>query len=651
MLIVSCATSLFAQESQIVLPPLTVTGLRGSVMNEYFAGNATTIDEVAIRKSGVRSIAELLESQAGVRITSTMGDRARGEIALRGFGENASSRTLLLLDGRPLNRPDMAAVNLQEISLARVARVEVLRGSQTARFGDNAVGGVINIVTQQAQEKPWTRVETSVGSNDWWMGRWNHASTLGGTQMTVDGEVNHDGGWRENSQSESRTISLGISRKMLDQVRMHSSFSYNEQEGFFPGPLTTEQFRQNPRQSIYSGNFPEQYGSEQVSYRADFVANIDKTTLGNIEIPLSWNRRNLNWNMGPGAHADTILDSIVITPVVRQSDEKWSLEQGLDLRVDRLGVDLFRDFARTLPRSESTLQRATIAPFTFVDVAVGNDLHWQSAARAVWKVVDASLRDIRRPNDPQLNFDRTQRESNAALQSGIRWEADEQAAWWLRYDLLYRLPSMDEMAAYQGFPLSQPFNDQLEAEKGHNWECGAEWRGEEWLLKANAYAQWIDGEILYDFVKNLNVNFADTRRLGGEVEIKWEGKFFTAGMIYQAVDARFSSGTFSNQFVPLVPRHGLTSSLEIRPYTHCSLRLEHLWQSAAPEGNDFANTQRELPAYQIMNLTWRHQVTDDFSWHVRMTNFWDEDYATLKYSGVWFPAAGRQIQIGMHYDF
>lgn len=620
-------------------------------MNENFAGNTMTINEESIRRSGVRSLVELLESQAAVRITSTTGDRARGGIALRGFGENASSRTLILLDGRPLNRPDMAAINLQEIPLARVARVEILRGSQTARFGDNAVGGVINIVTQQGQEKPWTRMETSVGSNDWWMGRWNHASSHFGTQFTLDGEVSSDGGWRENSQSESRTNSLGISGKIFDQVRVDSSFSYSEQEGRFPGPLTTQQFYENPRQSIYRGNFPEQYGSEQVSYRADFVAKIDDTVLGNMEVPLSWNRRNLYWNMGPGAHANTFLDSISFTPLFRQTREKWSSEQGLDLRFDRLDVDLFRDFARRMPRSEASLERLTVAPFTSLDVEVGNELHWQSSARAAWTAVDAGLRDIRRPNDPLLNFDRRQSESNAALQSGFRWQPDQQRAFWLRYDMLYRLPSMDEMAAYQGFPLSQPFNDQLEAEKGHNWECGAELRNDSFSVKANAYAQFLDGEILYDFVNNLNVNFADTSRLGGEVEVKWESTYFTAEMIYQVIDARFSDGAYSNKSVPLVPRQALTSSLELRPSSRCSLRIEHLWQSAAPEGNDFANAQSELPAYQIMNLTFRHQATDELSWYFRVVNLWEENYATLKYSGVWFPAAGRQFQIGMQYEF
>ena len=96
------------------LPPLVVTALRGSVLPEHFSGNATVIDEAAVVKAGVRSLGELLEIQGGLRVSSTAGDTARGTIHLRGFGDNSASRVLVMVDGRPLNRPDMSGIALQE---------------------------------------------------------------------------------------------------------------------------------------------------------------------------------------------------------------------------------------------------------------------------------------------------------------------------------------------------------------------------------------------------------------------------------------------------------------------------------------------------------------------------------------------------------
>jgi outer membrane receptor protein involved in Fe transport len=95
----------------------------------------------------------------------------------------------------------------------------------------------------------------------------------------------------------------------------------------------------------------------------------------------------------------------------------------------------------------------------------------------------------------------------------------------------------------------------------------------------------------------------------------------------------------------------VTSAWEYRPQQAFLLRVEHQWQSSSPEGNDFSGEQERLPAFQVTNLTFRHQPSPSFAWYVRVNNLWDHHYASLKYSGVWFPAAGRQFQLGMQYEF
>ena len=643
--------SAWAQEISTDLPPLIVTGLRGSVLPEHFSGNASVIDEKKVRESGARSLGDLLESEGGLRITSTTGNSARGSISLRGFGENASSRTLVMVDGKSVNRPDMSGVNLQEIPLARVARVEILRGSQTARFGDNAVGGVINIVTHQAQEKPATSIKAEAGSDGWWLGSLNHSVSQHGYRFNLDSEYNHNDGWRDNSMSETATLAAGLSKRLNDRIEFSSAFSVVEQNGRFPGPLTTSQYHDDPRQSNYDGPFADQYGSEQITTRADLGGKIDCGVLGELDIASSWMERDLSWNMGPGSHADNNLDTITVSPTLRQSGEGWNTEQGIDLRHDQMDVTLFRDMARQRPKSYSDLERATLSAFASGDWEPWENWHFNGAARAAWSTLDASSRDVRRPTDPALNFDRSNDETNTALQLGLRWEPSVEHSSWFRYDLLYRLPSIDEIASYQGFPLSQPFNDQLEAETGHNFELGTEWTPGPWQFKANAFAQFLHGEIIYDYIRNLNVNLADTRRLGGELEASYQTTSWTASVRYSGVDARFVAGPYDGEKIYLVPSHMLTSSVEYRPHETFTIRLEHQCQGSCPEGNDFQNTEPDLPSFQVMNLMLRYRPKPSVSCYLRINNLWDEQYATLKYSGVWYPAAGRQIQMGIRHEF
>ena len=65
-----------------------------------------------------------------------------------GFGENGYGRTLILVNGRAVNRPDMAGVNWQLIPLESVKRIEVVKGAMSSLYGDQAVAGVINIITE-----------------------------------------------------------------------------------------------------------------------------------------------------------------------------------------------------------------------------------------------------------------------------------------------------------------------------------------------------------------------------------------------------------------------------------------------------------------------------------------------------------------------
>src|SRR5437870_6936254 len=81
------------------------------------------------------------------RRTSSLSSHPTSQgVSLRGIGPSGVSRTLVLVDGVPLNDPFGGWVYWSRVPLADLDRIEVVDGSSSSLYGNYAMGGVINIV-------------------------------------------------------------------------------------------------------------------------------------------------------------------------------------------------------------------------------------------------------------------------------------------------------------------------------------------------------------------------------------------------------------------------------------------------------------------------------------------------------------------------
>ncbi len=109
------------------------------------------ITQDAIRRSGATSIPELLRIAPGVQVARI--DANKWAISIRGFNSRFATKLLVLMDGRSVYTPLFSGVywDVQDTVLEDIERIEVIRGPGGALWGANAVNGVINIITKQAQ--------------------------------------------------------------------------------------------------------------------------------------------------------------------------------------------------------------------------------------------------------------------------------------------------------------------------------------------------------------------------------------------------------------------------------------------------------------------------------------------------------------------
>ena len=131
------------------IPAVVVSAARTEQSTLTTPASITVITREQIEDSGSRHIVEVLRGQGGVQINDLYGDGSRATVGMRGFAESAGSNTLVLVDGRRLNNPDLASPDLNSIALEDVERIELVQGSAGVLFGDQAVGGVINIITRK----------------------------------------------------------------------------------------------------------------------------------------------------------------------------------------------------------------------------------------------------------------------------------------------------------------------------------------------------------------------------------------------------------------------------------------------------------------------------------------------------------------------
>lgn len=119
-----------------------------------------------IQRSGAATIPDALRLAPGVEVAQI--DSSRWSIGIRGFGSRLTRDVLVLIDGRTVYTTLLAGTywEVQNVLLADVDRIEIVRGPGGTIWGPNAVNGVINIITKTSQDTAGTLVSVGGGNVD-----------------------------------------------------------------------------------------------------------------------------------------------------------------------------------------------------------------------------------------------------------------------------------------------------------------------------------------------------------------------------------------------------------------------------------------------------------------------------------------------------
>ena len=636
------------------LPPVTIYASRIDDTKDSIPAPVAVFTAAEIEASGVRDLPELLKKKAGIGVQSYNGNPLLTSVSMRGFGENAYGRVRIVLDGEDLNNVDMNAPNIARIPIWNVERVEIIHGPSPVLYGDGAVAGVVNIVTDTKDYEKKTRITGRAGSQN----------TFGGTVQTKGGfepegvlySASYDylqsEGYRERSAYRMHTANAGVRKNFENGSTI--GFKANYQNAFYelPGSLTYDQWKSGRRSANVRDDAVRM---RNYAMSIDSKMKIAEDQWLYLDGGFSHQFRRCT---EPGAFKHLQYDyyryqlspRYVNEMAVAGFDNKFTV--GLDFRYDLYnerhpmfwwpGTRVKRHFSRdryaafvqdefSLTENLSVLAGARLE-------RIGN--HWKDYAGLNqtdghdWKG-DYELGLVYRPVDGLKTYVKGTRFHRSAFCDELSWT---------------------------------PTGRFLKPETGTSLDVGAEWTFlKEFTFNVNGYGSVMEDEIFYHpwFSapppwSGFNCNSpSKTRRIGLDTSFSWlRDKVAEASIRYGLVHADFGKGPYHGNDVPLVPNHRIRAEAGFWAFSDLEIKGGFSFVGSQWLGEDFGNDENKLEAYLLFDIGAYYEPSWAKGWRASFVidNIFDRDYCEYAFNYgpgalAYYPAVGRSFMFTLSYEF
>jgi iron complex outermembrane receptor protein len=634
---------------------IVVTATRHGGPVSGIPSNVNVVTESDIAKSTAQNVPDLLRTQAGILVNDINGNRKNYTVDIRGFGETAGLNTLVLVDGRRVNEPDLSGTDWTQIPLDRVEKIEIIRGGSGAvLYGDNASGGVINIITTEPG-KFQAGIGGSFGSYDTYKGKASLQDTFGSLSLGLTGSYLTSNGYRDNSDTESKDAGLNLSYYVGDSVRLNLSSGYHRDETGLPGALFEDELEQSRTQTTHPDDFSRikdyyiSVGSE-ISFWRDSIFKVDA----------SFRKRDSHFFAsfttfsGAGSFTgDTDIKTVAISPqvVVRTEWEKVKSNLTLGIDFEKTDEEINNTSTTSIPPEMNfDLSKKNYGYFIHDEITPLRDLSISAGYRH--DKADFDFEPVTVPPD-NVTIDED------AYTAGVNYTFSGKSYGYFNYSRSFRYPVLDEFFNFIGNTVEAD----LKAQRSDNYELGIRY-----YFVDNVYAHLnifrLDtaDELFFNPETFQNENLdGDTRRDGIELSL-YAGiaQWLTVGGGYSYVDAKIRGGSFDGKDIPGVPNHKATMSVSLYPVKEFLVAFNGIYVGRRPFISDFQNEFSDQQDYVVLNAkfkyTWKMLTV-----FLDINNILDKKYsefgvigfndATFENEEAFYPSPERNFLAGVSIDF
>ncbi|MBX9761855.1 MAG: TonB-dependent receptor [Pseudomonadaceae bacterium] len=210
------------------------------------------------------SVADLLQRVPGVQITRSGGLGSTVGLYIRG---TKSAQSLVLIDGQRVGSVSAGGSPLEYLSIEQIERVEVLRGSRSAIYGSDAIGGVIHIITRRASGDGLTpRVRVGYGTHNTWERNVGLSGGNQDTRFSLNASSDETGGINRSFASNAPDNDRDAYRNNAFSASLNHRFNDEIEAGF----SVLDQRGESEYDFGWGGQHP--YTDYQVSSYSGFLA-------------------------------------------------------------------------------------------------------------------------------------------------------------------------------------------------------------------------------------------------------------------------------------------------------------------------------------------------------------------------------------------
>lgn len=643
------------------LDTIVVTNARFGQKEYRIPSNVTVVTRQQIEASSARTIADLLKSAQGVNIYDNSTNKS-AVIDIRGFGDTASRNVLVLINARKVNAIDVSGPDLGQIALGSVERIEIIRGAGSVLYGDNAVGGVVNIITKKGSGDLRGKVGAVYGSYDSLGEHLEFSGAHKDFSYFLYSKYFDQKGYRENSDELSKDFNTRLGYAFSQNFSADLEMSWHKDDSGLPGGLSSGDLKNLGRRASTN---PDDFSSTKDRYaKLGFVAKpwISDIDFGDFSLDLLYRNRDTfdSFNTYGAYHTNRSIDTYGFAGKYVFDRLVFGKEVNFITGIDY--YDHANDIVGSAQNPDDiTIKKKEFGAYESLQYELVNRLFVITGTRYHNADYGFHQRNV------VVNENRSP--DQWVSSAGLKYEYSKGSNLHFNWQQTFRFLSTDEWYSTlnaPGYGITPGLNLDLKQQSGVQYEIG---------LKHNFYDAVVVGitpyllvnnnEIFFDPAASKNNNYDKTRRAGIEFDQRVDFlRFFDFRFLdklelimnYKYQNARFDKGLNDGNYIPMVAMHEAFQSVLAGFFQYYQVSLTNRFVGARFAINDVQNSMSMTKPYDVVDakLTYKKK---NYEIYAAVNNVFDEEYFSYVAKSAFssdmsfFPSPQRNYTLGVDIKF